>query len=264
MKLAKKIVMSDADIEAMIAELKAKLKGKKCATSSSVTLTATPKSDDRTATLYITADAWLKMIALVNAFSTEVEWHGLAKRISECEYEIYDVLVFPHAVTGTTVTSEYPEYTAWLESLDDKTFADLKMHGHSHVNMAVSPSGVDNQYRDDVVGQLPTNAGDDTFYIFMILNKKLDISAEIYDVSQNAKYDTTDIDIGIECGGGMYLDGFIAGAKKLVTEEKLPALGTYGKKGAAAGKKKSALDEKIDSYTDPYEAYGYYGRGYYD
>ena len=128
--MATKIKMSASDIDNIIARIRAQLQAKKC-TESTLNVVAVPTKDHRTATLYITPAAWCKMAGLVAEYGTEVEWHGLARRISECEYEIYDVLVFPHEVTGTTVVADQTKYTEWIESLDDDTFNELKMHGHS-------------------------------------------------------------------------------------------------------------------------------------
>ena len=107
---------------------------------------------------------------------------GIGRRIAEIrreigltqsEFEIYDIIVPPHVVTGSTVTADYTKYSEWLNALEDDVFNSLHFHGHSHVNMACSPSGTDMKYRQDVVTQLPVpkNETDDSFYIFCIFNK---------------------------------------------------------------------------------------------
>lgn len=224
--MAKPIYMTSTDVESICAELRNTLSGLKC--YGSIDIKRSFKSDDRVAMLYFTPIAWIKMTALVSRFETEVQWHGMVRRISENEFEIYDVLVPPHEVSGATVTSEYKPYIEWMDGLDDDTFNAVRFHGHSHVNMAVSPSSVDNKYRLDLVTQLPKPTGDDVFYIFLIINKKHEWSAEIYDLTNNALYGTDDI--YMEC----YLedtdiDSFIAEAKKVAV-----ARTTYGGYGGTS------------------------------
>ena len=138
------------------------------------------------------------MYALVHKYGTEVEWHGLVERKGEAEFLIKDILIFPHEVSSATVVSDQRCYEEWLDSLDDETFNACRFHGHSHVNMAVSPSGVDMTYRKNILGNFATpGAGDDYFYIFIITNKKGDISGEIYDLSNNALYATNEIEFSV-------------------------------------------------------------------
>lgn len=229
--MAKQIYMTNDDVENIVekvcTELRSNFSGLKCYGSIDIKRSFTFKSDDRIAMLYFTPIAWIKMTALVSRFETEVQWHGEVRRISENEFEIYDVLVPPHEVSGATVTSEYKPYIEWMDGLDDDTFNAVRFHGHSHVNMTVSPSSVDNKYRLDLVTQLPKPTGDDdVFYIFLIINKKHEWSAEIYDLTNNALYGTDDI--YMEC----YLedtdvDSFIAEAKKVAVARSYAYGGTH-------------------------------------
>lgn len=224
--MAKPIYMTNNDIESVCAELRQTLNGMKC--YGSIDIKRSFKSDDRIATLYFAPIAWIKMTALVSRFETEVQWHGMVRRISENEFEIYDILVPPHEVSGATVTSEYKSYIEWMDGLDDDTFNAVRFHGHSHVNMSVSPSSVDNKYRLDLVTQLPKpTENDDVFYIFLIINKKHEWSAEIYDLTNNALYGTDEI--CMECLlGDSDLDSFIAEAKKVAVARTTYAYGSHG------------------------------------
>lgn len=225
--MAKPIYMTSTDVESICAELRNTLSGLKC--YGSIDIKRSFKSDNRVAMLYFTPIAWIKMTALVSRFETEVQWHGMVRRISENEFEIYDVLVPPHEVSGATVTSEYKPYIEWMDGLDDDTFNAVRFHGHSHVNMPVSPSSVDNKYRLDLVTQLPKPTGDDdVFYIFLIINKKHEWSAEIYDLTNNALYGTDDIYMEC-CLEDTDVDSFIADAKKVAV-----ARTTYGGYGGTS------------------------------
>lgn len=232
--MAKKIYMTDDDVESIVGELRSTLSGMKC--YGSIDIKRSFKADDRFALIYFTPVAWAKMVTLVARYNTEVQWHGCVRRVSDFEFEIYDILVPPHEVTGTTVTSDYKPYGEWLNGLDDETFNSVKFHGHSHVDMSVSPSGTDDKYRLDLVTQLPRPVnGMDVFYIFLIINKRHEWSAEIYDFTHNALYSTADIAIDTifdEDGDG--LENFMAEAKKVAVSRTYT--GTYyGNHGSSYG-----------------------------
>lgn len=156
----------------------------------------TVSSVQRKATVYFTELAYRKFQALVRDFDNEVAWHGIAYRgkdESKDEYYITDILVYPQEVTGATVTTDQNKYQTWLMNHDDETFNNIRMQGHSHVNMSVTPSGVDETLYESILAQL-----DDTmFYIFMIWNKKNDKTCKIYDLAKNILFDTTDCEIKI-------------------------------------------------------------------
>ena len=179
------------------------------------------QTDDKKAYLTFAPKAYLKMMALVIFYSTEIEWHGVVQRVSENEFFVSDVLIFPHEVTSCTVVSSQKDYEEWLDSLDDETFNSLRLHGHSHVNMAVTPSSTDMTYRKNVINNfgIPTQ-NDDYFYIFIIVNKKGEISGEIYDLTNNSAYGTNEINILIQTDDDSYLSEFIMEARKVVKEAR--------------------------------------------
>lgn len=219
--MAKPIFMSESDIELAlrkaIEQAAERMKQKKCLDKFSISIDlAKTKKDDRLCDVYFTPLAWAKVATLVAKYTTEVQWHGLTRRISETEFEIYDIIVPPHAVSGTTVISDDVEYCAWLNDLDDDTFYDLRAHGHSHVSMAVTPSGVDDKYREDLITQMPRPKDDeDAFYIFFIVNKSHAISAEVFDLKYNAHYSNAEIVIDVLFDDGTFMGDFIDEAKKV-------------------------------------------------
>ncbi|MCL2052845.1 MAG: hypothetical protein FWG90_00165 [Oscillospiraceae bacterium] len=101
-------------------------------------------------------------------------------------------------------------YTKWLYELDDDTFNNIRMQGHSHVNMGVSPSGVDTSHRAKILEQLEQ----DMFYVFMIWNKSLSIHTLIYDIKNNIMYDNSDIPVKLLYDDEMY--SFLTDAKEKV------------------------------------------------
>lgn len=143
--------------------------------------------------LYINAEAYMKMLELVNQSATECAWHGLVKRnIKENKYYIYDILVYPQINSATSTTTDEDAFAKWQTDLIlDPNFPieDLRMHGHSHVNMNVFSSGIDDKYQEDLL----TKVDNDDYYIFLIMNKKMEICIFIYDFVQQIMFDKYDI-----------------------------------------------------------------------
>jgi len=162
------------------------------------------------ALVLLTPEAYRKILALVTSFSDEVAWHGTVSRSGDNEFTIEDILVYPQEVTGSTVNTDQILYTEWLYSLEDEVFNKIRMQGHSHVNMGVSPSGVDSSHRAKILEQLEPNM----FYIFMIWNKSLSVHTLIYDMERNILYEDQDVDVKIQ--GDEEMDIFLSDAKEKV------------------------------------------------
>lgn len=211
------------------------------------------------AKLIFTQEAWSKLTALVNTCSKEIAWHGIVEKNNNV-YTITDILVFPQTVTGATVTSDETEYSMWLAQKPDHIFNKLRFHGHSHVNMGVSPSGVDTTYQEDILKNL------NSFYIFAIFNKKGDHWCAIYDIESNMAYDKNDIELitpntQTEAWAKEQMDRYVKEAAPVTPK--------------TTAKKKDKKEEKpTGSYTDylmnddeqdwpGYGYYGYIGRGGY-
>jgi len=172
------------------------------------------KYKDASAVLWLTQLAYSKTVALVTAFEDEVAWHGMAARHAKGEFIIEDIFVYPQEVTGSTVNTDQEGYTQWLYAFDDETFSKIRMQGHSHVNMSVSPSGVDSGHRAQILDQLD----EDMFYIFMVWNKRLETHTLIYDMANNVLYE--DGDITVKIIGDDSLDGFLADAQEKVQKKR--------------------------------------------
>lgn len=176
-----------------------------------VNFTKTLGAVDRKATVIFTKMAWEKMQLLVKEFDKEVAWHGIAERCEEKDtYLISDILVYPQEVTGSTVTTDQSKYEEWLMSYDDDVFNKIRMQGHSHVNMAVSPSSVDLSLYERLLDQLSS----DMFYIFMIWNKRGEKTVKIYDIRENILFETADVTVTIK--GMEDMTEFLEDAKELV------------------------------------------------
>lgn len=260
--MAKKIFATETEIAEFLRSAQAqllaeshKLKKKKFQNDqdNGVTLNFKLKEvrDDRKATITFSEKAWMKIFALVHTYSTEVEWHGVVERTAADAFYIKDVLIFPHKVTGATVISDQTEYEKWLDTLDNDTFNALRFHGHSHVNMGVTPSSVDMTYRHNILNNFGTpSATSDLFYIFLIFNKKGDISGEIYDLQNNALYskstNTDEINIVVEdCD---WLTDFLNEAKRVVTESYSYNNTGFGSGGYNGGTYGGTTAPKTDYY----------------
>lgn len=216
------------------------------------------------AKLIFKPEAFAKMQLLIMKCSGEVGWHGLVER-SENTFTITDILVYPQQVTGATITTDQPEYEKWNMEIPLEQFSKMRFHGHSHVNMGTTPSGVDAKSKETVLSCIREGQ----FYIFMIWNKSLDYSVEIYDATGDyLVYEKCDVDIEIEGIGDMkkYLDDSIAKIKRIY-----PTYPTYTSKPTSsynyeykpAQTTKPKQTTYYGGYWDDYEDdYSYYS-GYY-
>lgn len=128
----------------------------------------------------ITSSAFTKLRYLVNEHNHEVAWHGIVDRDTEnSTYTITDILIYPQDTTGATVESIDGEYEQWLMEVPEEDFNNMRMQGHSHVNMSVGPSGTDEQYYIDLLSQVRD------YYIVMITNKKGANHIRLYDKINN-------------------------------------------------------------------------------
>lgn len=175
---------------------------------------------DRKAKVFFSEVAWLKTTALLDGFAKEVAWHATAYRADgdNDNYFIGDVMVYPQKVGPASVDMDEVEYSKWLiENIEDERFDNIHAQMHSHVHMAVNPSGTDLSHQEEILRQLPP----DGFYIFMIWNKRHDVNIKIYDLQKNIMFDSADITYCVV--DGFYgLQKFMSEAKSVVREEQRP------------------------------------------
>ena len=224
--MAKLIKIGPECLEEVRKEFEESLKNLKLS-DGKISFTKTLGTIQSRADLNFTDIAWQKMQALVREFDKEVAWHGIAFRDEGPDknaYTITDIIVYPQEVTGATVTTDQTKYQTWLMDHDDDVFNNIRMQGHSHVNMSVSPSGVDTSLYDRILNQL-----DDTmFYIFLIWNKKGEKTVKIYDLAKNILFETSDVDVHI-LGNGFDMNAFLTDAReKVQTKPVTVTQGNYG------------------------------------
>ena len=185
------------------------------------------EDDKRTVNVRFTPEAYFKMVELVRTFTTEVAWHGTVTRLSDRAFLITDILVYPQTVTGGTVNTDQEEYQKWMNELDDDTFNSLRFQGHSHANMNAFCSGDDLSHQQKIVSTFNQS---DQFYIFMVINRRLEQVVKVYDMATNTLYDDDSVSVtvdGVDCDLGT----FIKESKAMVSEKKY----TAGRSAAASG-----------------------------
>ena len=225
----------------------------------------TYEKSDRRVTIKILPEAYAKMLTIIMSQDKEVGWHGVTERVSARKFILKDILVYPQMVTAVTVDTDEEEYAKWMITLPDEVFNNMHFHGHSHVNMGVTPSTTDDGHRAKITEQLT----DEDYYIFMIWNKSLKWSGAVYDMQSNTLYDTEDIDVVISLGditaGDLIkdLDSKVVSTymkwqsqnKKNETNQKIPAAS-----GNAESQTKgvNGVGNDPDDFHGPYR----YGNGY--
>lgn len=223
--MSKPIFLTKEYVDAMVEEFRrnvseAKMTDGKIAFSKSFDYTG---ADDTKAHIIFKPVAYIKMLALLRHFDSEVAWHGTVQRDGEDKFIITDIIVYPQEVTGSTVNTDQEEYQRWTMALDDEYFNSMRMQGHSHVNMSTTPSSVDANHQQQILAQLK---GDD-YYIFMVFNKRLEHTIKIYDYANNVMYEDKDVVVNV-ADEGFNDASFIAAANKSVKRKTYSAtIGSY-------------------------------------
>jgi len=132
----------------------------------------------------------IEMLKLVMTEKQEVGARFLVESPEAGQYYIYKMMVYPQTVGPAIVTTDEREMTRWEDRLTDAEFNSMRMHFHSHVDMAVNPSSVDIDHQTKIVQQLKDN----DYYIFLIINKKLECHWDIYDKRNMIHYETKDVE----------------------------------------------------------------------
>ena len=91
--------------------------------------------------------------------------------------------MYPQHVSGATVESHDEDYPQWLMTLKDDEINNLRLQGHSHVNMGVTPSGVDEVYYETLLSQVKD------YYIIMVINKNYSMTLRLYDIENNLMFE---------------------------------------------------------------------------
>ena len=154
-------------------------------------------------TIYITPNAYIKMRMLVDKNDKEIGWYGIVNEMPglQATYIIEDIIVYPQKVTGVTVEQDEDRMFEFEMSLTTEQVNHKRFHGHSHVNMGTSPSGVDESFYQDLLSQVTD------YFIITITNKRNEYTTRFYDVANNILYTDVPIQL-IQNDGSLYLDWY--------------------------------------------------------
>lgn len=179
-----------------------------------------------TPTLYFSPLAMDKMQAYITLCNDEIGWLGRVDMVSPSMYYCDDVFLLHQEVHGAT-TEILPEgLVKFAEEYGGDT-SNIRLWGHSHVNMGVSPSGQDNEqmalFKDNSMG----------WFFRVIGNKSGKIGITMFNYELGVEIDNIPWELD-------YDSGVDYEAIKVEIAEK--------------------VTRKVTTYTAP--AYGKYGNGY--
>jgi uncharacterized protein YndB with AHSA1/START domain len=199
--------------------------------------------------------AYEKMQSLIHATKLEVAWHGIVER-EDNKFTVTDILCYPQEGNSVHVESDDDEYPLWLMERTDDEINNMRMQGHSHVNMSVSPSGADTHNQTEIITQVKD------YYIFMIMNKSNNIWINVVDLETNLIYEAAEIKvIRPTSWGEQQVKEQLSDMKNKVTKLKTNKTKTSDRYKAAEYTKQSdeSVEEYVermnvmnDSYRDPY------------
>lgn len=202
--------------------------------------------------IFITPGAYVKMRKLVDDTTTEIGWYGIVTKYPGLNevYVIEDIIVYPQRVTGATCVQDDDKMFEFEMSLTTEQVNHKRFHGHSHVNMGVTPSGVDEQFYQDILSQV------NDYFIITVTNKRNEYTVRFYDVANNILY--SDLPIRVLEDSGNALDIWYEDVKTKLSEPK-----------PVATEKKGSLDCYNTAYReqhkyDPYDEYDYEPDMYWD
>ena len=207
-------------------------------------------------TIYITPNAYIKMRMLVDKSDKEIGWYGIVNEMPglQATYIIEDIVVYPQRVTGVTVEQDEDRMFEFEMSLTTEQVNHKRFHGHSHVNMGTSPSGVDESFYQDLLSQVTD------YFIITITNKRNEYTTRFYDVANNILY--TDVPIQLmQDDGSLYLDWYETNKEQVkehtytttqVTKPTLPANKSKTKTPSKTKQKQTSMFDYEDDYWDDY------------
>lgn len=201
-------------------------------------------------TVYITTEAYIKMRKLVDDVATEIGWYGTVTKCPGLDnvFVIEDILVYPQTVTGATCEQDDDKMFEFEMSLTTDQVNHKRFQGHSHVNMGVTPSGVDEQFYQDLLTQVTD------YFIITVTNKAKAYTTRFYDIANNILY--SDVPIKILLNDGTDLDTWFETAKKQLHNKVTYTTNTFKGSMLEGYRKPYTAEEqakRFQSYKNPYD-----------
>lgn len=151
---------------------------------------AMPNNNKSTPKIIFSEQAYYDMVSFYTAKITdnkEFMFIGVVDKLKNNVYHITDIKLIPQtANSGAFCETDDDAYPAWLH----ETFPNVKdklkvrLNGHSHVNMAVEPSGVDNQNIERMMQYV------DDYFIQLIINRRQEIKINLWDKESGLIFNT--------------------------------------------------------------------------
>lgn len=125
-----------------------------------------------------------ELATLVKSQNDEIMLFGVVEKLQPQGFKIVEWLIPPQTDnTGAFVTTHDEEYPKWLMSLPREQRSKIRVHLHTHPKMATNPSGVDESTINEKVQDI------DDFYLRMIVNHKLEVHLDIFDIENHLLYE---------------------------------------------------------------------------
>lgn len=216
--------------------------------------------------LFITSTAFVKMNMLIQSTSTEIGWYGIVEPHQDINtYIITDIIVYPQTVTGATVEQDETRMFEFEMSLTDEQVNNKRFHGHSHVNMGITPSTIDETFYQEILSQV------NDYFIILIKNKRNEQTVRFYDIVNGVYYSDLPIYIIDEQGNNLndWYDDMLENVHRY-TPPVTKTVYTTAKTGKTKAAKKEIESEQI-KFDDllpgnPYDEYedDTYNASYYE
>lgn len=213
--------------------------------------------------VYIYDEALNKMNEYIEQCKLEIGWLGCAKRVDN-NFLITDVFLFKqevHSATTEITTEGLSEFAMELmESNEDEgleIWNNMRVWGHSHVDMATSPSGQDEKQIEVFM------ENDNDFFIRLIGNKQGHLRIDVYDFKTGVQYSELDYNVLYEKEKNEKINT-ISNQIRLL-RERLDAILEPEKdlKDRISKEITSKVTEKKETYKyNTYSGYSHYGKSY--
>ena len=140
------------------------------------------------------------LVKLVQSQEHEIMLFGVVQRTKTEDYYISQWLIPPQTDnTSAFVTTDDENYPKWLISLPREVRQNLRLHLHTHPKMSTNPSGVD---QSTILAKVQDI---DDFYIRMIINHKLEMHIDLYELNNHLLYKEMPLYVGESANDPYYL-----------------------------------------------------------
>ena len=194
--------------------------------------------------VFILPQARTKMELYCALCEKEIGWLGFVKRYEDNSFLIEDVVLLKQEVHATTTEIDPTALLDFWGQTPVEKQPDIKLWGHSHVNIAPNPSGQDDN-------QMSYFRDGNPWFIRLITNKKGDINITIYDYANGYEIHSEELYTydpnRLELKKAIMEEMKEKVTEKTYTPAKLPAKNTFTPPiNKKTSKKTEAMFEDID------------------